>query len=86
MSRSYHCVLTYGVDLNGEPRNPFLQKLTAAIGRNIERTAGKRLSQNGGDLSVLKRVSKAAKGGGDESSKNAKVPKFNTRKQFRLTS
>lgn len=62
------------------------QKLTAAIGRNIERTTGKRLSQNGGDLSILKKVAKAAKNGGDESSKIAKAPKFNTKKQFRLTS
>lgn len=63
-----------------------LQKLTAAIGRNIERATGKVLAQNGGDLSLLKRVSKAAKDGGDESKGNAKAPKFNTRKQFRLTS
>lgn len=41
--------------------------------------------QNGGDLSMLKRVSSAAKNGGDESSKYASVPKFKTRKQFRLT-
>lgn len=62
------------------------KKLTAAIARNIERTTGKRLIQNGGDLSVLKKVSGAAKGGGDEGSKTASAPKFNTRKQFRLTS
>lgn len=64
----------------------FSQKLTAAIGRNIERATGKVLSQNGGDLSVLKRVSKAAQNGGDELKTNAKAPKFDTRKQFRLTS
>lgn len=62
------------------------KKLSAAIGRNIERATGKRLVQSGGDLSLLKRVSKASKDGGDESSKSASVPKFNTRKQFRLTS
>lgn len=62
------------------------KKLTAAIGRNIERATGKVLSQNGGDLSLLKRVSRASKEGGDEVNKNAKEPKFNTRKQFRLTS
>lgn len=62
------------------------KKLTAAIGRNIERATGRSLSQNGGDLSVLKKVASAAKSGGDESSKNAKAPKFNTKKQFRLTS
>lgn len=62
------------------------QKLTAAIGRNIEKATGKVLAQNGGDLSLLKRVSKAAKDGGDEAKKNAKTPKFDTRKQFLLTS
>lgn len=60
--------------------------MTAAIARNIERATGKQLSQNGGDLSLLKRISKAAKSGGDEVSKTATAPKFNTRKQFRLTS
>lgn len=67
-------------------RDFHFQKLTAAIGRNIERTTGKRLNQNGGNLSVLKKVAKAAKSSGDESSKTAKAPKFNTKKQFRLTS
>lgn len=60
--------------------------MTAAIGRNIERATGKTLAQNGGGLSLLKRVSEAAKNGGDEVSKSASVPKFDTRKQFRLTS
>lgn len=68
------------------PSCTLLQKLTAAIGRNIERSTGKRLMQNGGDLALLKRVGKASKGGGDEASKSAVAPKFNTRKQFRLTS
>lgn len=62
------------------------QKLTAAIGRNIERTTGKQLMQNGGDLSLLKRVADASKSGGDEASRAAATPKFDTRKQFRLTS
>lgn len=62
------------------------QKVTSAIGRNIERTTGKRLVQNGGDLSLLKRVASASKSGGDEASSAATAPKFNTRKQFRLTS
>ncbi|PXF40156.1 hypothetical protein BWQ96_10124 [Gracilariopsis chorda] len=62
------------------------KKLTAAIGRNIEKVAGKRLMQNGGDLSLLKRVSRAAKSGGDEVSKKTNAPRFDTRKQFRLTS
>lgn len=60
--------------------------MTAAIGRNIEKQASMLLSQNGGDLSVLKRVSAGAKKGGDEASKVATAPKFNTRKQFRLCS
>lgn len=60
--------------------------MTAAIARNIERATGKQLTQNGGDLSLLKKVSGAAKSGGDEQSKNARTPKFDTRKQFRLTS
>lgn len=66
--------------------NQQYQKLTAAIGRNIERATGKLLSQNGGQLSMLKRVSKAAADGGDEAKTTAQIPKFNTRKQFRLTS
>lgn len=60
--------------------------MTAAIARNIERCTGKALMQNGGDLSLLKRVAGAAKGQGDEKSKTVKAPKFDTRKQFRLTS
>lgn len=63
-----------------------VQRLTAAIGRNIEKAAGKALAKNGEGLSLLKKVSSAAKDGGDEASKLAKTPKFDTRKQFRLTS
>lgn len=63
-----------------------IQKMTAAIARNIERTTGKKLTQNGGDLSILKRVAAAAKGTGDEAKKTATAPKFDTRKQFRLRS
>lgn len=63
-----------------------MQKMTAAIARNIERVTSKKLMKNGGDLALLKRVGKGAKGNGDEAFKGVKAPKFNTRKQFRLKS
>lgn len=45
------------------------------------------LSKSGGKLSLLRKVSEAAgAAGGDEASAKAKTPKFDTRKQFRLTS
>ncbi|CAN8068616.1 unnamed protein product [Agarophyton chilense] len=62
------------------------KKLTAAIARNIERVTGKKLVQNGEDLSLLKKVRNAARTGGNEVSAKASAPKFDTRKQFRLTS
>lgn len=62
------------------------QKLTAAIARNIEKETSACLNRNGGKLSLLKKVDDAVKKGGDEASSNAKAPKFNTKKQFRLTS
>lgn len=63
-----------------------LKKLTAAIVRNIEKQTTACLSRNGGKLALLKKVNEAAKKGGDELSSKATVPKFDTRKQFRLTS
>lgn len=63
-----------------------MQKLTAAIARNIEKETSQCLNRNGGKLSLLKKVENAAKKGGDEASAGATMPKFNTRKQFRLTS